>query len=118
MKRVIYIGAFREIEENSAYPSIRESLSSTPHPDKSRILRYLNNGHLHFASSGYHDDVINPTNIEFIPNQSRTDGVYGWSDAAIYYVDKYNLILPDEFIQHMKKNNWEVPSDIDESVFE
>lgn len=29
------------------------------------------------------------------------DGEFVWTSEVIYYVEKYNLILPDEFINHV-----------------
>ncbi len=30
-----------------------------------------------------------------------SDGKYEWRSDVIYYVDKYDMELPDEFIQHV-----------------
>jgi len=42
----------------------------------------------------------------FGPIFSYTDGTWVWSKELIYYYDKYNLLLPKPFIDHMKKNKF------------
>ena len=115
---LIYIGAFRETTSRESDPSIVGCLTDVEHPFKARILSYLTHGHLLFAGGGLLDDVVKPTGAGFLFNQSRTDGTYSWSDSLAYYVERYNLILPREFVEHMASNDWQVAQDIDCSVFE
>jgi hypothetical protein len=42
-----------------------------------------------------------------------TDGLYAWPEDLAYYVEHYNVCLPEEFQQTAIRNNWEVPSNID-----
>ena len=44
---------------------------------------------------------------------SLTDGVWTWHADLSYYVDKYNLILDDSFLNHIKSNMGIVPQDIE-----
>lgn len=33
----------------------------------------------------------------------RTDGVWVWSDSIVYYYEHHGLIIPKEFLKHVKK---------------
>ena len=33
------------------------------------------------------------------------DSVYHWRSDVIYYVQKYNIKLPDDFVQYVLRNN-------------
>jgi len=47
----------------------------------------------------------------------RTDGVWVWQDDLAHYVKDHNVALPQEFLTHIKSNNYAVPSliSVDES---
>lgn len=36
-----------------------------------------------------------------LSSYERHDGVYVWPDMLSHYIDKHDVILPDEFIQHI-----------------
>jgi len=36
-----------------------------------------------------------------------------WPRTLAYYVEQYDVELPAEFEEHMKRNQWRVPSEID-----
>jgi len=38
-------------------------------------------------------------------NNARTDGVYQWYENEIYYFEKYNLKLNDDFIEYVLKRS-------------
>ena len=42
-----------------------------------------------------------------------TDGTYAWSAGLAYFVDKYGLPVQSELVEHMAKNDWHVPLEID-----
>ena len=51
------------------------------------------------AAAGVFRDVLTGTAI---PGQAicLTDGKYGWRSDVTYYVEKYNMKLPQEFVDH------------------
>ena len=79
-------------------PSIIEAFSSTAYPEKRRIVRYLENGERTIASPGVYIDVVTGENTG-IGKCHLTDGEYVWTSIIPYYVEKYNMILPDEFVE-------------------
>ncbi len=36
-----------------------------------------------------------------IRDNHRFDDEYCWGESLAYYVDRYNLMLPDDFLQHI-----------------
>lgn len=42
-----------------------------------------------------------------------SDGVYAWPEGLAIYVERYNVRLPDEFIQHMAESNFTIPGNLD-----
>lgn len=77
-----------------------------PHKDEQKIIDYLTAGHGSAIVFGVmHDPFTN----EFMgyPNP-LSDGEWWWEQSLPNYVKKYHLSLPEEFIVHMKNNNWEV----------
>ena len=92
------IGAIREISGDK-YPSIRSLMSDTPHPMKSKIIHYLSSAKVVAAAAGPMKDVLTGeyTGKELLV---QSDGKYRWRSDTQYYVDKYNMRLPDDFIRH------------------
>ena len=47
-----------------------------------------------------------------------TDGIWMWPEGLHVYVDRYSVRLPDEFVAHMKQNDFEIPQDLDQTELE
>ena len=94
------IGQFDEFGPGMGYPSIHGYLHGIPHPHKEQILMHLRNGQVHMVTATRIVDIISgeQTNIELY---FMNDGFYSWSSRILYYVDKYNLRLPDDFVDHI-----------------
>ena len=72
------------------------------------ILGYLREGKIKGMIMGFVPDLLSESKIR-IPASILTDGEWCWTEDLIYYVEKYNLRLSEEFVRHMKKNEWKVP---------
>lgn len=94
---MIAIGYFEE-RHGKDFPVFQ----STPHdiPNKSRILQYLRSCKVIAAAPGRMRDVFSdkPIQGEMLV---YSDGTYYWNTEAIYYFEKYNMKLPDEFINRI-----------------
>jgi hypothetical protein len=88
---------------------LREAVSASPHQDEPRIIDYLNQGVCVAASGGYAHDYLDLTAAVGLQMNLLTDGVWEWPSYLVYYVRKYHLRLPNEFINHMISNNWILP---------
>lgn len=104
------VGYFRELlHDDSEAPSIHDAVRIEPHPEADRILAYLQSGIGLSGAGRYVLDVLDPKPRGIAPLSQKTDGVWLWMSDLAYYVAKYHVALPDEFLAHMKQNDWKVP---------
>ena len=80
--------------------------------DKANICEYLKNGYVMAACGGVVKDIIQPEVGIIGSPDDVTDRVWMWPADLQYYVERYNLLLPSEFIEHMKFNKWNCNSDV------
>lgn len=101
---MIIIGKYNELAPNMGFPSIKDHLQKEPYKSKDAILKHLRNGHVHMVTASRIVDVISgkTTNIELV---FMDDGKYSWSSSIPYYVEQYNLRLPEEFEKHILNNS-------------
>ena len=100
------IGTYREGVELFApeladqYPSMRDSFSTEPVEDADRLIDFiLHAGILDIGTTAEARDVFTGEGTG-IRDNLRTDGVYAWGTDLAYYIKKYNLRLPDDFVKH------------------
>lgn len=61
-----------------------------------------------FRELPHGDKASGLTLRECISTPHEADGTWAWYGDLAYYVEKYHVRLPNEFIEHMKMNNWMV----------
>jgi hypothetical protein len=93
----IRIGLVREIYNNDKFPSIYD-LINKPIKEKNRILEYMKQSKIDAVTAGSFIDLID--NKTKIYAYSITDGKYSWGSDTVYYLEKYDMELPEEFVQH------------------
>jgi len=85
--------------------------------DRAKIIVYLRSGivirdDLGYAScrfgSGIPDEVMG--------NAELSDGVWVWPEGLAVYVELFNVRLPDEFVAHMRANDWAIQTEADPDV--
>lgn len=88
------------VKSSNTYPSIKDAISDTESPNKDKILRYLRNGKVIAAAAGVARDIFTGERIdgEFL---LFSDDKYEWSTEIVHYYDKYNLALPQDFIDNV-----------------
>lgn len=99
-ENMIIIGKTREVYEDDNLPSIKDLICSKPIKESKKVLEHLKNGKKGAVASGYAVDVISKERIagELC---CFSDGKFGWRSDTIYYFEKYNLKLDDEFINYV-----------------
>lgn len=101
---MIEIGRFRETHNNDNLPSIFDAIQEDAPKYKARILRYLKNGFPAAMAPGHLIDKIDGKTI-ISTLAYYDDSVYRWRSDVIYYFQKYNIKLPDDFVEYVLRNN-------------
>ena len=99
------IGKIKEVYKDNSLLSIKELIQENPIEGKEQILKYLRNGKKGAYAPSKMIDVISG---EVIPGElcCYSDGEYGWRSDTIYYFEKYNLKLEEEFIKSLKERGF------------
>jgi hypothetical protein len=104
-------GFFREIQTFTDGESILSSLDALPLPMRSLAAGYLRNGYRVVESLGaLADDMVDPSIRKIGRKAVFTDGTWCWPYVLAYYVEKYGVRLPQEFVEFMVANSWRPPS--------
>jgi hypothetical protein len=105
-------------------PSMREFMSVQPWPNQDNVLEYLRSGHLLALTMGADlTDWFAPLRKAnpVIRGQGEGgttplgDDVWFWYAGLIYFVEQYNVRLPEEFIQHAAAQGWRVSRPLDKN---
>lgn len=93
---MISIIQFEEFGPGMGLPSMKDSFANAPYSGKDKVINYLKNGKKTYSATSYGRDVFTG---EVIPGErcGMTDGEYSWNSSLAYYVEKYNLRLPQAF---------------------
>jgi hypothetical protein len=98
-------------------PSMREAASSQPWEHQEKVLEYLRSGYALAYPMGadlpdWFDRTkrANPVIAGKVEGGATplTDGVWLWPAGLIYFVEHYNVRLPQEFLDHAARNNWQI----------
>jgi hypothetical protein len=98
---MIVIGKTCKIYKDAKYPSIKD-LINKPIKEKKKIIEYMKKCKIEAVAPAIVTDLINP-DIKFAELYFMSDGKYGWRSDIIYYLEKYDMELPEEFVQHVLK---------------
>lgn len=96
---MIVLGHYQEIYNNSNYPSIKSDINK-PTAYTKKIVDYMKKCKVSSDSPSIVTDVFTgkPINVTL---SCMNDGQYAWRSDLIYYIENYNLRLPDDFINHV-----------------
>lgn len=96
---MIIIGQTCELDKDSKYPSIKD-LINKPIEEKEKVIKYMKKCKVIAVAPAIVRDILNPNN-KIAELCLMSDGEYEWRSDIIYYVEKYDMGLPEEFIQHV-----------------
>jgi hypothetical protein len=105
---------FKELSEKidaQAIVNMKDHLSKEAQVDGDKIASYLRDGIIMGAFMQYLYDVFDDKKLS-APDIYYTDGFWYWSGDLAYYVEKYNLMLPESFLEHMRQNNFTISNDL------
>ena len=104
------VGYFKEMSQGkSTDPSIHKMVNRGDAKLIEKICAYLDKGAKIIVCPGVTRDLIDEAAGVAGTGSACTDGVWLWPDDLSYYVRKYNIFIPDAFLETMKGNNWKNP---------
>ena len=81
------------------------SKADYPKKTKEKLIEYMSDkDFLDWVSSARITDRITGEKVESICQLDYNDGEFEWSSSEIYLLEKYNLKISDEFIEHVLKS--------------
>ncbi|MFI1538439.1 hypothetical protein [Streptomyces anandii] len=97
-------------------PSLRDAVQDSGPWDEDRILGYLESGLEIYSTMGAERDVL--TGEEWIVGSGSlmTDGTWLWPVDLTHYVRRHHAALPQEFLDHIRANDYTVPVVPDEQA--
>jgi hypothetical protein len=103
-------GFFRELHHGLPDgPSLAESRAKEPSVDEADIVRYLSAATLLAISGVVPDDYFDAASTAAEYLGIATDGTWIWPTDLAYYVSRYHVRVPEDFVRHMYEMAWEPP---------
>jgi hypothetical protein len=101
----IGIGYWKSDREQSMPDPKKFINSSVSEADRISLIKYLLRGKTFISYLGFSfcrfDCGINDSEMGA---RCMTDGKYVWPEGLVHYIDKHQIWLPDNFVQHSKSN--------------
>ncbi|MBL7817933.1 MAG: hypothetical protein JNL70_23190 [Saprospiraceae bacterium] len=86
-------------------PSLKEDIKFCQLLDKKdTIVSYMKNANILIRTRGSSTCPIDNTNIG--TKEIYSDGKWFWTSEAIYYVEKYNISIPQLFLEHIASKDF------------
>jgi hypothetical protein len=105
------LGYFRELAEGGPEdPSLADAVADTPQQHESELAAFLRAGSVLATTSKWVSDVLSGDPAPVAQLETRTDGDWFWPADLAYYVERYHVRLPDEFVAHAERLGWHPPA--------
>ena len=89
--------------------NVQNLTCENPQKNEDKILQYLKSAPLaEMVILSYPYDFFTKELLDLKLTNYYSDGVWLWPGLLYYYVEKYHYKVDDEFVEHMKKNNWKI----------
>lgn len=98
--------------------SLIELKSKEKNYSKEFVLSYLNSGELLTGVRGPGPDLLDNSKEIVGKGSCITDGYWIWTVDVPYYVENYDIGLPEEFVDHMAKNDYKIPKITEQEAYE
>lgn len=116
MKKLKKIGFFKELSYGDNSESILELVNKGDLSIIDSICNYLKNGVILMVSPTIVMDEISEEKKSIGTLCIQTDGIWVWPSDLAYYVERYNLLLPSEFVDNIFVNNGMINKNLDISL--
>ena len=78
--------------------------------DRARVISYLEGGHVLVGWLGYSHCRFNCGKPDQeMGSHDFTDGTWVWPEGLAHYVRSHGVVLPCEFLIHMRRLKWIIP---------
>ena len=105
------VGFFRELRHgDSAGPSLRASVGQLASPHVPELVGYLESAPALATTGSLVDDVLDGAQKGVARLEVATDGEWVWPRDLAYYVSRYRVGLPADFIEHIHAAHGAPPS--------
>lgn len=113
--RLTSVGFFKDLPYgNESENRLADSVSKFSGEGYAEAISYLKSGVPFVVAPGLSKDRISGKFEIIGPLILLTDGKYVWPSDLAYYLERYRVELPNDFLCHMRDNNWKIPPvDID-----
>lgn len=101
--------AFLETGGGESAPSLASRRLKEPYADKDQLVGYLKDGIVWGASPGVVEDAFSDSHEIAGTTSIRTDDVWWWRDDVAYYVKKYDIELPTDFVNWVRSQEYQLP---------
>jgi len=116
MRIFYYIGYWNSLDDaercESDFPDPTHPMLIDPQwlaGEREEIVQYLKSGHSFISYLGYSSCRFKcGIDDSEMGTQDLTDGLWIWPSGLHHYFEMHDVILPDEFIETMRRNNFHV----------
>lgn len=77
-----------------------KDIINKPIKEKNKVVEYIKKSEVIAVAPAIVRDVLNPE-IRLPELFLMSDGKYKWRSDIIYYIENYDMELPEEFVQHV-----------------
>ena len=98
MKHII--GEYNEFIPNKGFGRMVDSFQKNTYNNQKLIVNYLNQGKTICVQAGKVVDIITGKKTT-LTGKVQTDGKYMWFNEIAYYIEKYNLRLPEDIEEYI-----------------
>jgi hypothetical protein len=115
--RLKQVGFFRELRHGDPHgPSLMEARGGLSHENRAAILHYLRSASILCVAACLFDDALDSSRQSIDNLAIATDGEWKWPTDLPYYVERYEVAIPEEFLAHIQANGWRPPSLSDDEL--
>ena len=76
--------------------------------EKPSVLSYLRSGRKIILIAGPTRDLLDDSMPLIGSGHVFTDGMWQWTEDVLFFIEKYDVAPPDDFLESMRSSNWKV----------
>ncbi|MFE6862793.1 hypothetical protein [Nocardia sp. NPDC057668] len=109
------VGLYREMYngKHAELPSIHDSFSELRIEDRDSVLAYMRSAPVVFDVLDVADDLIDGADRIMSASSLISDGTWIWRLDSIYYLSRYDLGFPEDFLRHVRRLDYRAPEQLD-----